>query len=52
VPAGHSIVFVLDLWEHAYLADYGSKGRDDYSEAALQTASPGCLDARIDRAMR
>lgn len=51
VPAGHRIVFVLDEWEHAYLTDYGTKGRDDYSEAALQAVSMGCLDARIDRAM-
>jgi len=52
VPAGHRIVFALDLWEHAYLTDYGTKGRDDFSEAALQAVSMGCLDARIDRAMR
>jgi Fe-Mn family superoxide dismutase len=52
VPAGHRVVFVLDLWEHAYLTDYGVKGRDDYSEAALQAASMACLDARIDRATR
>lgn len=51
VPAGHRVVFVLDEWEHAYMTDYGTKGRDDYSEAALQAVSLGCLDARIDRAM-
>jgi Fe-Mn family superoxide dismutase len=51
VPAGHRIVFVLDLWEHAYLSDYGTKGRDDYSQAALQAAAVSCLDGRIDRAM-
>ncbi|HXC59398.1 MAG TPA: Fe-Mn family superoxide dismutase [Steroidobacteraceae bacterium] len=52
VPAGHRIVFALDLWEHAYMPDYGVKGRDDYSEAALQAASLPCLDARMDRATR
>ena len=51
-PAGHRIVFALDLWEHAYMDDYGVKGRDDYSEAALQATALACLDARIDRATR
>jgi len=52
VPAGHRILFALDLWEHAYINDYGVKGRDEYAEAALQAASLACLDARIDRAVR
>lgn len=48
VPAGLRPVFVLDLWEHAYLADYGVKGRGEYVDAALQAAVPACLDSRID----
>ena len=47
VPAGLRVVFVLDLWEHAFLADYGPKGRGEYVDAALQAACMGCLDARI-----
>ncbi len=48
VPAGLRPVFVLDLWEHAYLADYGVKGRGEYVDAALQAAVMSCLDARVD----
>jgi Fe-Mn family superoxide dismutase len=47
VPAGLRVIFVLDLWEHAYMADYGAKGRAAYAEAALQAADMACLDARI-----
>jgi Fe-Mn family superoxide dismutase len=47
VPAGLRVVFVLDLWEHAYLADYGVKGRAEYVDAAMHAACMSCLDARI-----
>ena len=50
VPAGLRPVFVLDLWEHAYLADYGVKGRGEYVDAALQAAVMPCLDARVEGA--
>jgi len=50
VPAGHRVVFVLDLWEHAYLEDYGVKGREEYVDAALGEVCRECLDSRIDKA--
>lgn len=50
MPAGLRPIFVLDLWEHAWLGDYGVKGRDDYVENALFAVSTTCLDARIDAA--
>ena len=50
VPVGHHPVFVLDLWEHAYLQDYGVKGREEYVDAALCDVCRECLDARVDRA--
>jgi superoxide dismutase, Fe-Mn family len=50
VPVGFDPVFVLDLWEHAWLPDYGVKGREEYVEAALHAVSMSCLDHRIDQA--
>lgn len=50
VPAGLRVVFVLDLWEHAYLEDYGVKGREEYVDTALGEVCRECLDSRIDKA--
>lgn len=52
VPAGQRPIFLLDLWEHAYLLDYGMKGRGEYVEAALQSVCMACLDSRIDKVHR
>lgn len=51
VPVGHRPVFVLDLWEHAYMDDYGARGREQYVDAALGELCRECLDSRIDRAV-
>ena len=50
VPAGQRIAFVVDLWEHAYFADYGPKGRDDYVKDALQRTNWAVVERRIDGA--
>ncbi len=50
VPVGFDPVFVLDMWEHAWLQDYGVKGREEYVEAALHAVSMTCLDRRVDKA--
>jgi superoxide dismutase, Fe-Mn family len=47
VPASLRVIFVLDLWEHAYMPDYGVKGRPEYVDAALHAACIACLDARM-----
>ena len=31
-----SVVFVLDLWEHAYWNDFGPEGRASYVDTILQ----------------
>ena len=36
VPAGLEPVFVLDLWEHAYLRDFGVRGREQWVETVLE----------------
>jgi Fe-Mn family superoxide dismutase len=34
-PAEGAILYVVDLWEHAYWTDYGAKGRDRYMKDLL-----------------
>jgi Fe-Mn family superoxide dismutase len=29
-PAGSTVLYAMDLWEHAYWTDYGSKGRERF----------------------
>lgn len=48
VPAGQRIAFVVDLWEHAYFADYGPKGREDYVRDALLHTNWTVVERRID----
>jgi superoxide dismutase, Fe-Mn family len=50
LPAGHEIVFVLDLWEHAYWNDFGPKGRGDYSKFVLASTDWQVVEARFARA--
>jgi superoxide dismutase, Fe-Mn family len=37
VPAGQRVVYALDLWEHAYWTQFGSKGRKDYVQAVIES---------------
>lgn len=30
IPAGSTVLYVVDLWEHAYWTDYGAKGREKF----------------------
>ena len=39
-------VFLLDLWEHAYLHDFGVKGRPQWVEAVLDNIDWKVIDAR------
>lgn len=50
LPAGHDIVFVLDLWEHAYWNDFGPKGRGAYSKSILANTDWQVVEARFARA--
>lgn len=47
VPANQQIVFALDLWEHAYLADYGSAGREKYIDAVLEAVNWPVIEERL-----
>ena len=47
VPAGQKIVFVLDLWEHAYWDDFGAKGRPEYIRSVLGQTNWSVMDRRL-----
>jgi Fe-Mn family superoxide dismutase len=46
-PLGLTVVFALDLWEHAYLADYGTDGRAKYVQAVLDDTDWRVVEERI-----
>lgn len=46
VPAGLEPVFVLDMWEHAYLSDFGVRGREQWVETALDNIDWKVLESR------
>ncbi len=48
VPANQRIVFALDLWEHAYLADYGASGRAQYVKAVLADVNWRVVEKRLN----
>lgn len=48
VPAAQRVVFVLDLWEHAYWDDYGAKGRPSYIADVLRQCDWTVVDQRMD----
>jgi Fe-Mn family superoxide dismutase len=47
VPAAQRVVFVLDLWEHAYWDDYGAKGRPEYIADVLRQCDWSVIDQRM-----
>lgn len=49
LPAGFEIVFVLDLWEHAYWDDFGPKGRGAYARFVLDNTDWQVVEARFAR---
>jgi superoxide dismutase, Fe-Mn family len=48
VPANQRVVFALDLWEHAYLADYGTSGRAKYVDAVLDAVNWPVVEERLN----
>lgn len=47
VPAGLVPVFALDVWEHAYVKQYGAGGRKAYVEAYLGNVDWGVVGKRL-----
>ncbi len=46
VPAGHHVIYALDLWEHAYWTQFGSKGRKRYVNAIIENTDWSVVEAR------
>jgi Fe-Mn family superoxide dismutase len=46
IPAALEPVFVLDLWEHAYMRDFGVRGRDQWVETVLGNIDWSVIDGR------
>ena len=46
IPAGLEPVFVLDLWEHAYMRDFGVSGRDQWVETVLDNTDWKVIEER------
>ncbi len=42
------IVLAIDVWEHAYLLDYGAQGKGKYLEAFFENLNWGVIEQRFD----
>jgi Fe-Mn family superoxide dismutase len=51
-PAGSVPILVLDVWEHAYMVDWGASGRPEYIEAFFRNVDWACVEARFHEAAR
>lgn len=47
-PAGFAPILVMDVWEHAYMVDWGADGRPEYIERFLQNVDW----AKVENAFR
>jgi Fe-Mn family superoxide dismutase len=46
-PAGFAPILVLDVWEHAYMVDWGADGRPDYVEAFFNNLDWTRVESRL-----
>jgi len=49
--AGFVPVLVMDVWEHAYMVDYGAGGRPDYMKAFSENVNWAVAARRYDEAL-
>lgn len=48
--AGFAPIIVMDVWEHAYMVDYGAGGRGDYIKAFLANVNWEVAEKRLSEA--
>jgi superoxide dismutase, Fe-Mn family len=48
--AGFSPLLVMDVWEHAYMVDYGAGGRGEYIKAFFRNVNWHTVEQRFDEA--
>ena len=46
-PAGCVPLLVMDVWEHAYMVDWGASGRSEYIEAFLKNVDWAKVERRL-----
>lgn len=46
------IILALDVWEHAYLLDYGATGKGKYIEAFFKNLNWGVMEQRFQAAVK
>lgn len=46
-PAGCVPLLVMDVWEHAYMVDWGASGRPDYIEAFFKNVDWAKVESRL-----
>jgi Fe-Mn family superoxide dismutase len=51
-PADSAVLYVVDLWEHAYWADYGARGRERYMRDLLEHSNWALSGKRYQQALR
>jgi Fe-Mn family superoxide dismutase len=50
VPADGAILYLVDLWEHAYWSDYGAKGRERFMRDLFANTNWQIVEQRYNRA--
>jgi Fe-Mn family superoxide dismutase len=50
-PAGAAPLLVMDVWEHAYMVDWGASGRAEYIEAFFQNVDWAKVESRLRTAL-
>jgi superoxide dismutase, Fe-Mn family len=51
-PADCTVLYVVDLWEHAYWTDYGAKGRDKFMRDLLAHSNWAVAGKRYQQVQR
>jgi Fe-Mn family superoxide dismutase len=50
-PAGAAPLLVMDVWEHAYMVDWGASGRGDYIDAFFKNVDWAKVESRFHAAL-
>jgi Fe-Mn family superoxide dismutase len=50
-PAGFAPLLVMDVWEHAYMVDWGASGRAEYIDAFFKNVDWAMVERRLHAAL-
>jgi Fe-Mn family superoxide dismutase len=50
-PAGAAPLLVMDVWEHAYMVDWGASGRAEYIDAFFRNVDWAKVESRLHAAL-